>query len=212
MGWLSNLTGVFTGSTGKKAGNDAFNQLMSSQNQALSYQDPWAKAGGSALFPLTGLIIGKGFDYGTGKTTDLTPDQRQNLFTTSPGYQFRLDQAMKAVQASQAAKGNLLSGGAMKELGDRAQGVASDEYSNYLNQLFQLAGIGQTADTNKSNIVTGMANPLAEARYSSSIAKNVAGNKILNTGLSIMGMGAGAAGGASNGGGTYNPAIFAAAA
>ncbi|MEB3150920.1 MAG: hypothetical protein VKL60_18120, partial [Sphaerospermopsis sp.] len=199
--------------------NDAFNQINTSQSQALSYQDPWAKAGGSGLAALTGLLTGTSYDYATGQSTPLSQEQRNNLFYQNPSYQFTLDQAMKAVQASQAAKGNLLSGGAEKEIAQYSSGLASQTYNDYLNQLFQLTGMGQQADTAKSNIVTGLASPLADARYSSSIAGNVAGNKIISLLATLGGAAAGSGssggstsgGGGSGGGGTYNPSILMAA-
>jgi hypothetical protein len=64
-------------------------------------------------------------------------------FETSPGYQFRVDEAMKAIERSAAARGSLRSGATMDALQRRVQGVASSEYENYANRLAQLAGIGQ---------------------------------------------------------------------
>ena len=71
-----------------------------------------------------------------------------------PGYQFRLQQGMDAIQRSAAARGGVLSGGTAKALNDYAQGSASDEYMNSYNRfvndqttkynrLAQIAGIGQ---------------------------------------------------------------------
>ena len=45
-----------------------------------------------------------------------------------PGYQFRLDEAARAVQSSAAAKGGALGGGALKALIQRSQDVASSEF------------------------------------------------------------------------------------
>jgi hypothetical protein len=45
-----------------------------------------------------------------------------------PGYQFRLDEAAKAVQSSAAARGGALGGGALKALQQRSQDVASSEF------------------------------------------------------------------------------------
>jgi hypothetical protein len=66
-------------------------------------------------------------------------------FEASPGYQFRMDEAMKAIERSAAARGNLNSGATMDALQRRAQGVASSEFENYANRLASLAGVGQSA-------------------------------------------------------------------
>jgi hypothetical protein len=66
-------------------------------------------------------------------------------FQASPGYQFRVDEATKAIERSAAARGSLRSGATMDALQRRVQGVASDEYENYANRLAALAGVGQTA-------------------------------------------------------------------
>lgn len=50
------------------------------------------------------------------------------------GYQFRLQEGLKALQASRAAKGGLLSGGALRGAQQYAQGLASQEYGNAYNR------------------------------------------------------------------------------
>jgi hypothetical protein len=213
MGWLSNIEGYFTGSNQRQAANDAARQLNDSKQETYGFLNPWAKAGGEALAPLTGLLTGNSYDYSTGQQAQLNPEQRQNLFSASPGYQFRLDQAMKAIQQSQAAKGNLLSGGALKELDQYSQGIAGDEYNNYLNQLFQLAGIGQQADFAKANTASSFGVPLAQAAFSSGIAGDIGANRMIQTALQFAGMGLGAGGSSTssngfdsgNGEQYYNP-------
>ena len=90
-------------------------------------------------------------DYGS-----LTRNFGQSDFNTDPGYQFRLEQGQKAMERSQAARGGLLSGGAIKAASDYNQGMASQEYgnafnrfqtnrANILNPLQSLSGAGQTA-------------------------------------------------------------------
>lgn len=73
-----------------------------------------------------------------------------------PGYQFRLDQGQQALERSAAARGGLLSGGALKDIDAYSQGLASQEYQNAYNRynndqttaynrLAGVAGTGQTA-------------------------------------------------------------------
>jgi hypothetical protein len=59
-------------------------------------------------------------------------------FQADPGYQFRLQQGLRAANAGYAAKGLLKSDAAVKGLNDYAQGQASQEYNNFFNRQNQL--------------------------------------------------------------------------
>jgi hypothetical protein len=62
-----------------------------------------------------------------------TMDQLQ----MDPGYQFRLNQGLNALQGSAAARGSLQSSGTMKDILDYSQGAASQEYQNAYNRFSQ---------------------------------------------------------------------------
>lgn len=77
-----------------------------------------------------------------------------DVFEKDPGYQFRMDEGNKAVEAGAAARNGLLSGAAMKAMQKYSQGFASNEYGNaynrftgdqqnMYNRLAQMAGTGQ---------------------------------------------------------------------
>lgn len=87
------------------------------------------------------------------------PENRYGGFYASPGYRFRLDQGSAALERSAAARGKLFSGQTGKALVEYGQGVASDEFGNYVRGLQSMAGLGQTAADNSSNaaIQTGRA-------------------------------------------------------
>lgn len=112
-------------------------------NRQVELQKPWHTAGKNALAQLVPLAS----NY-----TPFGMDQ----FQADPGYSFRMDEGMKALERSAAARGGLLSGSAMKGIQRFGQGLASDEYANAfnryqternarLNPLQSLAGVGQTA-------------------------------------------------------------------
>lgn len=61
----------------------------------------------------------------------MTADQMEQL---DPGYQFRINQGLQAVNNSAAARGGLLSGATLKELNNYAQGQASSEFQNAFNR------------------------------------------------------------------------------
>lgn len=84
-------------------------------------------------------------------------------FNADPGYQFRMDQGSRALQASAAARGGLLSGGTLKALDRYGQDFASNEYgtaynrfnndqTTRFNRLSAVAGTGQTATNTIANL------------------------------------------------------------
>jgi hypothetical protein len=79
-----------------------------------------------------------GASTGTGR-----PDM--SAFFESPDYQFNLGEGQKAIDRSLAARGRALSGAGVKEGERYASGMASGEYSNFLNRLTTIAGIGNAS-------------------------------------------------------------------
>jgi hypothetical protein len=76
--------------------------------------------------------------YGTPGKPDMS------AFFESPDYQFNLAEGQKAIDRSAAARGGLLSGGAVKEGERYASGLASREYASFIDRLMQQAGLGST--------------------------------------------------------------------
>jgi hypothetical protein len=100
---------------------------------------PWRDMGEEALEDMwAGIQSGK-FDVGV---VDVTQD---------PGYQWRMDQGIKAQDASASARGNLLSGAQQKSLAQYGQGLASQEYGNAYNRQAQ-------EKANQYNMYAGMSN------------------------------------------------------
>jgi hypothetical protein len=214
-----------------RAANDAYGQMMRAKQAALGYQRPYEAGGRGGFNALTGLLTGQQYDQNGNVSATLNPEEQSALFKKSPGYQFRLEQAQNALTASQAARGGLLSGGAMKEMNAYTQGIASDEYGNYINQLSGLAGMGQQAANNMSNIETGAG--AIGAGYAQqagmSLANgdaqigNIVGGGLGQVGGSLLGgaisglsgggfKGGGTSGGSTNffsaGGGQFNNSVF----
>ena len=111
-------------------------------NKQMELQQPYQQAGVNALNKLQGMA-----DY-----TMFGPEQ----FTKDPGYGFRLAEGQKALDRQAAARGGLISGGALKAAQRYGQEMGSQEYSNAFNRYqlersaklgpYQsLAGVGQTA-------------------------------------------------------------------
>jgi len=116
-------------------------------NRQVELQEPWRQAGINALNRMqSGDVMG----------------------TMDPSYQFRLGEGLKALDRQAAARGGLISGGALKAAQRYGQDFASQEFGNAYNRLAGLAGVGQTATgamgnaanaygTNAGNLMTGAA-------------------------------------------------------
>lgn len=130
-------------------------------------------------------------------------------FQQDPGYAFRLSEGQKALDRSAAARGGLISGGALKAATRFGQDMGSQEYTNAFNRyqterqarlgpLQALTGMGQTTantigaagQTNATNIgnygIAG-ANATAEGYLGSANARAsgyMGGYNAINSGLS----------------------------
>jgi hypothetical protein len=76
-------------------------------------------------------------------------------FSNTPNYQFAFNQGLQALQRSAAAGGTLISGGQLKGAQEFGQGLASQQFNNYVSGLQNLAGMGQAAAAGQAN--TGLA-------------------------------------------------------
>ena len=122
--------------------------------QTRADQEPWRQAGITALNQLVPLAT----NY-----QKFGMDQ----FQQDPGYQFRLNEGLKALDRQAAARGGLISGNAMKAASRYGQDYASNEYTNafnryqaernaQLNPLQSLAGVGQSATNYLGNAAQNM--------------------------------------------------------
>lgn len=120
-----------------------------------------------------------------------------DTFRNSTGYDFRVKQGMNALNSGYAGAGTIHSGAAMKAALDYGQGMASQEFGNYLNALGSQqdvglraasanAGVGQQAASNLGNIyMTNGANQAGAAlTKASAIGSGV--SSLANLGGSIL--------------------------
>jgi len=128
-------------STQADAANRAADLQYQQWKESVALQEPWRKAGEQALNKLIAA-------------TDYVPFTVQQ-FQQDPGYQFRLSEGLKALDRQAAARGGLISGGALKAAERYGQEMGSQEYTNAFNRyqaeraarlapLQSLAGVGQT--------------------------------------------------------------------
>jgi hypothetical protein len=111
-------------------------------------------------------------NFGKYATAEYTPE----MFAKGqdPGYQFRLKEGMQGLERSAAARGGLLSGGALKGIQRYGQDMASQEYqnafnryqaerSNTLNPFQSMAGMGQSVANQVGTMGMNYANQAGEA-------------------------------------------------
>jgi hypothetical protein len=176
---------------------DAANQATAAQAAALerqvALQQPFTTAGTTAVNQLSAMTqpggrLTQDFVYGP------------NAYQADPGYAFRLKEGMKAMNATAAARGGLISGNALRAGQAYGQEMGSQEYqnafaraqntfqmnrNNLINPLQFLTGIGQAGASNQAANVgnfgtaqaanlTGGANALAAGQIGSANAYNSA--------------------------------------
>ena len=94
-----------------------------------------------------------------------------SAFFRSPGYEFRLQEGIDALDKSASARGKLGSGGLQRELVNYGQGLATAEFNSYANRLASMAGLGQTATGGTSNLGSNTAGQVG--RQSASLGETV---------------------------------------
>ena len=140
------------------ASQTASQQQMAMFNQVQGNLSPFMQGGQQALTQLQGLT-GTGVG-GNPLTAPLTSQFQPTMaqLEQTPGYQFSLDQGLKATQNSYAAQGL----GALKGAANYAQGLASTTYQqqfqNNLSQNAQIANILQNQVNTGANSAAGLSN------------------------------------------------------
>jgi hypothetical protein len=130
-------------------------------NKARADLAPWTTTGKEALNALW-------------KKTQAGPGELE----TSPGYQFRLSEGQKGIERAQSARGGLGSGAFAKDMANYNQGMASNEYQNFLNNYYQslqpyqnLATMGQASAAQQAAGALSTGQGLANSAMASGAAQ-----------------------------------------
>lgn len=176
----------------KKAAGKAADAQTESNTENIEFQrevfeqqradnEPWRQAGMHALERLqAGMAEGK---Y---KPSDFKFD-----FKADPGYSFRLQEGVNALDASASSRGRLRSGAQDKAVTRYASNLASQEYGNAFNRAVTTHSINEGAKTDEFNqlaTVAGIGQTANQATQAarSNMGANV-GNSITATGNAIAG-------------------------
>lgn len=130
-------------------------------NKQLELQAPFREAGLKGQNRLMDLLGVSGNTKAEGYGSMATPFSAQDMYN-DPGYAFRLNEGIKALDRSAAARGGLLSGAQLKAVNRYGQEYAANEYANafnrqqlqrasLLNPLQSLTGQAQTSANTLSN-------------------------------------------------------------
>jgi len=167
-------------------------------------QEPFRQAGLTTQAELL-RRMGLGGDSNSAGYGNLLRDFSQEDFQADPGYAFRLQEGLKGMDRQAAARGGLISGGALKAAQRYGQNMASNEYQNAYNRYNQnrnlnynmltgqqAVGQGATAAQNAAsqNYATGAGQAIqnaGDARASGYIGAANAWSSSLNN-LTKMGM------------------------
>ncbi len=135
----------------------------------------------------------------------ITPDigeYMSNYLRSTPGYQFRMDEGVNALNRSAAAKGMLYSGAQQKALTTYGQGLADQTYNALLDRIanlstggqnaaVQLGGIGANAASNVASTQVASGQAQAQGIYNAYNARQSAYNTDTNNLMSMLGLGTG---------------------
>jgi hypothetical protein len=115
--------------------------------EGVARQQPYYQAGVNALAQLTGRTgaMPAAFQY------------RPEQLTTDPGYGFRLQEGLKALERSAAARGGLLGGGTGRALTRYGQEMASQEYGNAFNRALTEYNALRARESEEYNRLSGIA-------------------------------------------------------
>lgn len=156
------------------AQTQANEQMIALQREMFQQQRkdlaPWREIGQQALTQLQSGIESGRFD----------PGSFEFHFEADPGYQFRMDQGIQALDRGAAARGRLQSGAQAQAITNYGQQLASQEYGNafnramqqhgmeagrrsdQFNQLATIAGVGQTASQQQQAAAQNMTNNISQ--------------------------------------------------
>jgi hypothetical protein len=137
-------------------------------DRQIELQEPFRQAGLTAQQQIMQLL-GIGGDASMPGYGSMARPFGQQDFEQDPGYAFRQQEGMRALERSAAARGGLLSGNTMRGIQRFGQDLASQEYQNAfnrfqieraarLNPLQSMMGSGQSA----ANVMTGATGQAAQ--------------------------------------------------
>ena len=157
--------GLYTGAQQSANTKAAQQQAQADYQQQIDRTAPWVNTGTQAGTDAANLLGLNGSDAATAAMGN---------FTASPGYQWQLQQGLRAVDAGAAAQGMTRSGATLKAEDAYGSGLANQDFSNYYNRLFNLTQLG-------GQVASGNATTANNAATSAVGAANADNSTLANT-------------------------------
>jgi hypothetical protein len=148
--------------------------IATGQTQANALLDPYNTTGTAANKQLADIEGLNGPDAATAAQTN---------FTVDPGYQFLLKEGQRAVDSKAAATGMQMSGAQVKGEETYAEGLASQDFTNYVSRLNALSTQGLSAGTSEAGVDTGAA--ASQSKIAAALGTNEA--NAVGTGIGQVG-------------------------
>jgi hypothetical protein len=185
---IGSIIGGIVGQQGAQAGGDMAygGAVQSAQMQQQEAQrgrialSPWSGAGQSALGQIVKLLgLGElsnatsndGKYYVDGSNAKELQKNAFADFQTDPGYNWRKQEGINALDRSAASRGMRLSGAQVKGVQNFGDGLASEEYNNYFNRLSGVSGAGQSATQSANGTSAGLVAGAGNAMLQGSAAR-----------------------------------------
>jgi hypothetical protein len=151
MGFLDLILG---GGATKKAGKQNAAALQGLNTRGQGYINEGASASRGFLsqipelyepYAASGAAARTTLDDALGIGEPGGADRARAAFRTGPGYDFRVDESLRAAERAAAAGGMLASGNTMIELQNRGAALADQEFDSWLDRLERTVGGGMQA-------------------------------------------------------------------
>jgi hypothetical protein len=139
---INNAIGIY-----KENFDMSLNSLKDSYAQARSDLQPYMDFGKGAATVLNQFL-------GIGETGNIDMTKIMTALQQTPGYQFAFQEGQRAIDSSNAAKGLLNSGAAVREMAQFGQGLASQTYEQHVSDLMNTAQLGQNTVGLTANLAT----------------------------------------------------------
>ena len=199
--------GLYGASENRKAASQAADATTRANEDSMAFQremfdkqlgltQPYREAGTTAQNRLMELL-GIGGNAGGADYGKYGRDFSMSDFQADPGYAFRLSEGQKGLDRQAAARGGLISGGALKAATRYGQDMGSQEYGNAYNRY----------QTNRTNQLAPLGSLMSSGQAAAAGAAANAGTYGANAGNLTMQGGQAIAAGQLGQGNTFNSAL-----
>jgi hypothetical protein len=169
---------IYGASKAASAQENAANQATAVQREMYNQQRadlaPYTEAGTEGLNALRSYL-GVGGDTSAANYGGFNQRFGMDQFTADPGYAFRLSEGMKGLNANAAARGGLISGGALKAATNYGQQAGSQEYTNAFNRFMQQKEAERSgySDLTRVGQAAAAGTAAAAGQYGTAAAQNI---------------------------------------